>query len=169
MRALVLLAPLVLAACGKPGLDAVHEEIAAALPQVAHIDAGDVMSADEDAMILFDVRTAPEFAVSRVPGAIRVEPGMDPDAFMAAHGEAAAGKTAVFYCSVGWRSSLLADGVRATLAGTGGQAVNLRGGAFGWANEGLMLAGPEGPTARVHGYDRSWARLIADEENRVLP
>ena len=160
---------LCLAACarGGDGLPEIQTQIEAAMPAVEHVTAAELDGMDDP--LLFDVRSEAEFAVSRLPGAVRVDPDMDADAFLAAHGQAAAGRTLVFYCSVGWRSSGLADRVGPALAEAGGRAVNLRGGAFGWVNEGRMLSGPDGPTGRVHAYDRVWGRLIEDEDARVLP
>lgn len=108
-------------------------------------------------MILFDVREAEEFALSRLPGARRLPPDMPAAAFRAAHGAEVAGARVVFYCAVGWRSGRMLERVQATIASAGPAALyNLRGGLFRWRAEGLPLDG----ATEVHHYDAAWGQLL---------
>ena len=150
---------LLAAACGAPSLDSVQADIERALPDVPQ-HAAAVAFADDP--LVLDVRTAEEFAVSRLPGAVRVDPEAQAMDVLAAHPEAKE-RPVLLYCSVGWRSSLLADRLRRA----GVDARNLRGGAFGWRNEGRMLVRDGAPTGDVHPYDAVWGRLIEDEAARV--
>ena len=159
-RARGALGLLVMGACGAPGLDAVQADIDRALPDVPQIGAEAALTGDP---LILDVRTPEEFAVSHLEGAARVDPETSAAAVLAAHPDAAT-RPVLLYCSVGWRSSLMADRLRAA----GVDARNLRGGVFGWRNEGRALVRNGQPTGDVHPYDEAWGRLIEDEAARVF-
>ena len=150
---------LVMGACGAPSLDAVQADIERALPDVPQVRADTALANDP---LILDARTPDEFAVSHLPGAVRVDPEASAAAVLAAHPEAAM-RPVLLYCSVGWRSSVLADRLRAE----GIDARNLKGGVFGWRNEGRPLVRDGVPTGDVHPYDEAWGRLIEDEAARV--
>jgi rhodanese-related sulfurtransferase len=141
-------------------------DVAKNWPNVTHVPAADVarMMAEKSALV-FDVRTPEEYAVSHLDGAIRVDPAIDAAAFLKEHGPAAKAKTAVFYCSVGVRSSKLtarvADGLKAAGAISTGE---MQGGIFAWAGEGRPLVDAKGATDKVHGYDASWGKLVKRPE-----
>lgn len=117
--------------------------------------------AASEAVIVFDVRERAEFEVSRLSGAIRVEPGISASEFMRRYGAAAAGKTVLLYCSVGVRSSRLAGRIdRAVRAAGARGAYNLRGGVFSWHNTGRKLVDVRGETDKVHAFSRDWARYV---------
>lgn len=102
---------------------------------------------------LLDVRTAEEFAVSHLPGAIRVDPER-PDLRSL---ELAQRSPVVVYCSVGYRSAAILDDLR----GLGlGEVYNLRGGIFAWANEGRPIVRDQAPATSVHPYNAIWGRLL---------
>lgn len=112
-------------------------------------------------VVLFDVREPDEHAVSRIPGAVRVDPATTTQSFLGQHAKALAGKTAVFYCSVGVRSSALAASVQKELVASGTTGIhNLRGGIFGWHNAGRALEDSKGATPLVHPYDAHWGKLV---------
>ena len=120
-------------------------------------------------MVLFDAREPEEFAVSRLPGAIRIDPGARAEDVLLALKSAGAGACpqAVFYCSVGVRSSVLAERARGALEAAGcPQPENLRGGVFAWHNQQRLLENARGPTDFVHPYDRRWGRLLT-RQNEV--
>ncbi len=104
--------------------------------------------------VLLDVRTAPEFAVSHLPGAVRVDPKSKPADLGPGLPE---DRPVVVYCSVGWRSSELADRLRR--AGRT-NIFNLEGSIFAWANEGRPLEARGRPAERVHPYNRTFGRLL---------
>ncbi len=104
-------------------------------------------------LVLLDIRTVEEFAVSRIPGARHVPPEAVLD--FAERELASADRTQliVVYCSVGLRSAVAARDLE-FLGFT--QVKNLRGSLFQWANEGRALEGG----AVVHHYNGYWGRLL---------
>lgn len=112
---------------------------------------------------LLDVRTPAEWNVSHLAGARRVDP-------QASAPEAAGGlaKDApiVAYCSVGYRSGLMARRLRA--AGYT-QVQNLEGSIFEWANEGRPLVHEGKPATKVHPYDATRGKLLRPERRAPLP
>jgi rhodanese-related sulfurtransferase len=136
-------------------LDQVERDITRLIP-VREITPRD-LAGRMDAHLLFDVREAEEFAMSHLPGAIRLDPGLSAAAFLAAHAARTAGAQVVFYCAVGWRSGKMLERVQAIVAQARPAAMyNLRGGMFRWRAEGLPMAGG----AEVHHFDARWGRLL---------
>lgn len=121
-----------------------------------------------DDVAIFDVREEDEYAVSRIAGAQRVDPGMLEWQFARDHGDELAGKAVVFYCSVGVRSSKLASRVADVLRGRARGIYNLEGGVFRWHNEGRGLIDVEGGTDRVHPYDAYWGKLVERQDKLSL-
>jgi rhodanese-related sulfurtransferase len=151
---------------GPATLDATISDVARRWPEIGHITpaALDRMMAKRNA-IVFDVRTPQEYAVSHLPGAIHVAPGMRARDFLERYGGKVKGKAAVFYCSVGVRSSRMAEKVADGLKARGATAVDdLAGGIFAWHGERRALVDAKGSTDFVHPYDASWGRLLARPE-----
>lgn len=148
-------------------LDGVRQQVKRDYGSVSHLAPSalaDARARGSDVLLL-DVREAREFAVSRIPGAVRVEPGQWRSVFLRRFAEAAKGKTVVFYCSVGVRSSRLAARVQTALRAHGATAVhNLDGGIFAWHRERRPLRDAGGETTFVHPYDAHWGRLVAHRE-----
>lgn len=147
-------------AIGPPKPEAIKWLIAARFPSVSWVDANTLagwMDDDaSDALLLLDVRTREEYAVSHLRGAIRVDPG-SPDLSELSIPEDA---TVVVYCSVGYRSAAMVGqlhdkGVH--------QVYNLTGGIFGWANAGRPLFRDEMRVEAVHPYDKGWGFLLREE------
>jgi rhodanese-related sulfurtransferase len=170
---LALISALGLASCQKisgESLDAVVETVSRLHP-VAGIDASglsDSATVSEKRVVVFDVREVDEFNVSHLDGAIRVDPDVEADAFLKQHGELLKDRTAVFYCSVGYRSSILVERL-AEATGDSVQLVNLRGGIFKWFNQGLAVYDSSGVTDAVHPFSDVWGRFLlrrAGEEGR---
>jgi rhodanese-related sulfurtransferase len=131
---------------------------------VKHIDA-DALGQIRGDTILFDVREADEFEVSHIEGAIRVTPDISDRAFMQLYAPMIEGKAVVFYCSVGYRSSKLAESVQETLQTSGSKAIyNLEGGIFNWHNERRRLINMKGASDDIHPNDRYWGRLLERPE-----
>ncbi len=143
-------------------LDKVERNVAEDYPSVQHVLPDAVAGGSPGGnVLLIDVREEDEFAVSHLPGALRADPDMDPDEFMREFGEKVAGKQVLFYCSVGVRSSDMAQRVGARLAAAGATGVaNLSGGIFRWHNEQRTLMSGTGRTDLVHPYNSKWGRLI---------
>jgi sterol desaturase/sphingolipid hydroxylase (fatty acid hydroxylase superfamily)/rhodanese-related sulfurtransferase len=106
---------------------------------------------------LFDVRTAEEYAVSCIPGARRVEPNARVKTVREMMDRT---RPAVFYCSLGYRSSALVSAMQD--AGITNNIFNLEGSIFAWANAGLPLETPatHQPATKVHPFSASYARLL---------
>lgn len=145
-------------------LAALEAEIAATYPHVRHLAPDTIASriaADPGSLVIFDVREEDEFSVSRIPGARRVDPLLSKARFLAEFGADVAGRTIVFYCSVGVRSSKLAGRLTDNLYELGARGVyNLSGGIFRWHNETRALVGNVGPTPLVHPFDSRWGRYV---------
>lgn len=152
---------LAVAAC-RPSLEQAERAVEKRfdVPQLSRSALRGWLEADSSHFALFDVRTATEYEVGHIPTAVRVDPAMAAEAFIEAHGPRLAGRQVVFYCSVGYRSSLLAERVQAAALAAGAtKTFNLRGGVFGWDNDGFPVVS-EGDTAYVHPYDAFWGRLL---------
>ena len=150
-------AALTACASGQEGLDALHADIVADYPSVSHVNAEALPNGD---VLFLDIRDPEEYAVSHIPGAIRVSFGASPDEVMAAVGDVS-GKEIVAYCSVGRRSSIFAKDMQDTLKASGAVSVaNLEGGVFGWHADHRALEDARGATDLVHPYDEIWKRYV---------
>lgn len=162
--ALVMGASVVPAAAeGQTDLLHFERRVDADYPDVASLVPHEVvrMMRQRSDIVFLDVREQVEFEVSHLPGAIRVDPGLSADKFATAFGSLVAGRTVVLYCSVGVRSSRLAQRIAARAHTRGATGIyNLRGGIFAWHNYGLDLASGGGRTEFVHPYSRSWSRYL---------
>lgn len=127
-------------------------------PAVRQLSTGDyadwISDANRAAPLLIDVRSAKEYAVSHLQHARRAESLKQIQALAPAKG-----RPIVLYCSVGYRSSALAQElVRAGYA----DVHNLEGSIFAWANEGrpVFRDGRQLDPPVVHPYDRKWGELL---------
>ena len=151
-------------------LDAFHAGLKERYPQVSHVSPHDLERMPHDDLVIFDVRETDEYNVSRIDGAIRVSPGVRASTFLQEHAEKLEGKTVVLYCSVGERSSRLAE--RIISRTTGAKAIyNLEGGLFKWHNEYRSVMNKDGVTTLIHPYSRRWGRLLErqDDVRMTLP
>ncbi|MEK7730186.1 MAG: rhodanese-like domain-containing protein [candidate division KSB1 bacterium] len=118
-------------------------------------------SSDSANFLLFDTRPREEYNVSHLSRAIQVDPQLPTEQFLAQYGDSLKNRNVVFYCSVGYRSSLFLQRAQKALAEKGAQAaLNLQGGIFRWYNEGNLVVDANGPTDKVHPYDRIWGSLV---------
>lgn len=135
-------------------LDPIKAMVRRSFPDVTSMTTAELAASVERGapLVLLDVRTAEEYRVSHLAGAIRVDPGapvldleLDPAAEVVA------------YCSVGWRSARLAR----RLAAAGVRVVNLEGSIFEWVAQGRPVVDDRGlPVRAVHPFSRSWAWLV---------
>lgn len=143
-------------ACGDSSpqtLAAYSASLKAEFPDVATISTQD-LSTRKDSPLLLDVREESEFTVSHLPGALRAEKDV-----IAQLRQLGANKetSLVVYCSVGYRSALMAR----KLQKAGFTNVrNLEGSIFAWANEGRSLVNADGPTTGVHPFSYKWGRYL---------
>ncbi len=158
----IVLQPSILAA--EPfTLDTVRDQVRQDFKAIPHLSTGALARAmaAKDNLLILDVREENEFAVSRIKGAHRVDPGIWRWTFMNRFRDRVRGKTVVFYCSVGVRSSKLAATVQAALKEHGARAVyNLDGGVFAWHNETRSLVNSKGTTDFVHPFNKHWGQLV---------
>ena len=146
-------------------LDDIHEDIKEKYP-INHINNTQFSQANPGELIVFDVRKPSEFEVSHIDNAIKVNPGIKPEDFFAQYGNQLNGKTAIFYCSVGRRSSHLLSKLNNQLSEHGVEnAYNLEGGIFRWHNDKKALVRNQQNTQDVHPYNFYWGRLIDDRKS----
>lgn len=153
-------------------LDAVRAQVQRDYASVAQISGERLKDTlREGDVLLLDVREKDEFSVSRIPGAQRVDPDTWTSTFLKGFKDKARGKTVVFYCSVGVRSSRLAASVQTGLKESGARAVyNLDGGVFAWHNAKRPLVNANGPTDYVHPFDSHWGTLVERQaKTRTTP
>ena len=127
-------------------------------------------------LLLLDTRTAAEFGVSRLPGAVHLDPDSDDATVrrtLTSHlpPAATAGDeqrtTIACYCSVGYRSSVTAQRLNALRAADAAEpplpsfeAVNIEGSIFKWANEGRPVERDGQPVRQVHPYNGVWGKFL---------
>ena len=113
--------------------------------------------------VVLDARTADEYGVSHLQGAVRIDPfkpslrplrGFSKDTAI------------VLYSSVGYRGARVADFL--TRQGYS-QVYNLDGGEFRWANEGRPVFRQDRPTAEVHPYNPTWGLLLESQYRIEAP
>jgi rhodanese-related sulfurtransferase len=133
----------------------VHEKF----PDVTHIDTAGVkeLIAKQPDVQIIDVREPDEFNASHIPGAINVPPETPDDELLA---KVKADAPVIVYCSVGWRSSELAERLKA--AGRSNVS-NYAGSIFAWANAEQPLQSTAGTVKTVHPYDSHWGRYLKPE------
>lgn len=144
-------------------LQLIDAELRSRFPEVSSITAQNLQDllARKDKPILIDVRQAEEYAVSHIKGAIRVDPDAATSDVLRAVGPDVANRVVIFYCSVGVRSTELAERSRVELKASGAaQIANLTQGIFGWHNASRPLVRDDAPTAYVHPYNALWSRLV---------
>lgn len=153
-------------------LSAIHQKITKDFSAVDHINQQrlqKMLSENDTNLVLFDVREPAEFAVSHLNGAIRLSPATWRNTFLKNHSKDLKGKTIIFYCSVGVRSSKMAEYLREDLKLIGVNKIyNLQEGIFGWANHGAPMVNQKGATNKVHPYDTHWGQLVTSKELRQL-
>ncbi|XP_076452585.1 putative adenylyltransferase/sulfurtransferase MoeZ [Babylonia areolata] len=126
--------------------------------------------AEDQNVVLMDCRDEGEYDVSHLAGAQRVDwQNGDPQQLLESI-PSDKPCTVVCYCSIGYRSSALADKLQAFLQSgdkgkTAGvqpvQVYNLEGSLFKWANEGRpMINVMEQPTVVCHPYNAVWGKLL---------
>lgn len=113
--------------------------------------------------LLFDIRSEPEFAISHLSNAQRVDPNLND---FAALSHLASDTPIVTYCSVGYRSAAMCD--RLQTAGFS-NVVNLEGSIFEWANAGYPVYREGQQVQQVHPYNPLWGVLLHQELHAYQP
>ena len=161
----ILIGGVVLLMAGRPiAFEVLQRRIAKRFPEVSWVKSDEVAHWQSDPAqpqpVILDARTEIEYDVSRLKGAIRIDPyrpslrplrGFRQD-------------TAVLvYSSAGYRGAR----VTSWLGRMGYTNVrNLAGGIFAWADEGRPVFRGDTPTAQVHPYNRKWGYLL-DKDYRA--
>ena len=140
------------------GMAALRKLVRLLFPSVKQLSPADLSAWLADtrrpAPVLLDVRTEAEFAVSRLPGAVRVNENSTRAEIEAL---VDGNRPLVLYCVAGYRASALAK----KLTGAGlTNVANLEGGVFDWVNGGRLLENSGKPTLLVHPYGRVWSHLL---------
>ena len=145
--------------CGSgPSWTSVNAMIERDFPGVEHVSVDELnqqlQSDTQPRPILLDVREEAEYAVSHIPGAIRVSPGSETSELIDSLDPST---PIVTYCSVGYRSSELV----AKLMRRGFTDVkNLEGSIFEWANQGYRVERDGEEVREVHPFDEQWGSLL---------
>jgi sodium/bile acid cotransporter 7 len=136
-------------------VEAMYAEDRKAFPEVPALAPTDLQSwAAPSRLVLVDVRTPAEQAVSRIASAITAAEFEERRAQFA-------GAVVVTYCTIGYRSGLYAERLRAE----GWDARNLAGSLLAWTHAGGALVDPAGrPTRRLHVYGERWNLAAAGYE-----
>jgi rhodanese-related sulfurtransferase len=106
-------------------------------------------------LVLVDVRSPEEIAVSHIPGAITT-------AEFERHLTQYQDTKVVAYCTIGYRSGLYAQKLRQQ----GVEILNLEGSLLAWSHAGGKLINASGMTHRVHVFGRQW-QLTPDNYEAV--
>jgi rhodanese-related sulfurtransferase len=104
-------------------------------------------------VLLLDARQQEEYAVSHLPGAVRVDPSATTFPELDSLSRE---RSIVVYCSVGYRSAQVTKRLREH----GYAASNLRGSIFRWANEGRPVVRGDSVVREVHPYNDTWGDLL---------
>ena len=167
MNWLLFLALLPVSARAQPGMWALEKAIALKypVPQVSGDSLAARLARGDSTLLVFDTRPLKEYDVSRLRDAIRVDPDLGVEEFLAAHGQGLSGRDLIFYCSVGYRSSVFIQRVMSVAQERGARSVsNLRGGLFRWYNEDRPIF-RDAPVDTVHPYDAQWRRFLRKKES----
>ncbi len=150
-----------------PSWPSIEEKIHSDFPDVTRITpeelAAKLESRDGPKPLLLDVREPEEYAVSHLPGAIRVQPGSDASEALASIPK---DTSIVTYCSVGYRSSEL---VKRLMEQGFVNVVNLEGSIFEWANKGYPVERDGAVVEQVHPYDAEWGELLDSKLHAYEP
>ncbi|XP_052802026.1 uncharacterized protein LOC128232494 [Mya arenaria] len=155
--------------------------ISAKFPSVPNISTADLaqlmknssgQSADSGKLVILDTRPEEEYSISRIPGATRVDYTDEVNNILEAVPQLASIDSetkVVCYCSVGYRSSLVADKLNKFFENSGAaptqpKVTNLEGSLFKWANENRPLVDEKGErTVYAHPYNAVYGKLLNSE------
>ena len=132
------------------------------VPDISHQELHDQMrSSDATQYLVFDIRELDEYRVSHLPAAVQVDPDTEVSIFLDTYGASIHGKRLVFYCSVGYRSSIFVERLQQESLAHGAQSLeNLRGGIFRWFNEGKTVVDESGTVEKVHPFNEKWGSMV---------
>ncbi len=109
------------------------------------------------AIYLIDARTAEEYQISHISRAKNIPYNIKP---LTHFKDIKQDIPIVVYCSVGYRSSILA---RKLIKLGFIEVYNLEGSIFKWANEGRPLVQEQTKVYKVHPYNTKWGKLLEEK------
>jgi rhodanese-related sulfurtransferase len=138
-------------------IETMYREYAQEFPQVKAITVTQLQQLQRQGtkLVLVDVRSPEEIAVSRIPGAIATGE-------FERHLAQYQNTKVVAYCTIGYRSGLYAQKLRQQ----GVEILNLEGSLLAWSHAGGKLINASGMTHRVHVFGRQW-QLTPDNYEAV--
>jgi rhodanese-related sulfurtransferase len=138
-------------------IEKMYREYAQEFPQVKAITVAQLQQLQRQGtkLVLVDVRSPDEIAVSRIPGAIT--PG-EFERHLAQYQDT----KVVAYCTIGYRSGFYAQKLRQQ----GVKIFNLEGSLLAWSHAGGKLINASGMTHQVHVFGRQW-QLTSDNYEAV--
>jgi rhodanese-related sulfurtransferase len=143
----ILMMPLVVACQDHKDFDSMARDMGGEVVPLIHPDSIPVGA------IFVDIREYKEYKVSHISGA------WTQDEFENAN--VTPGTPVILYCSVGYRSGKYGE----KLINRGIENVhNLYGGIFNWTNEGREMVDENGPTDKVHTYNKKWGKWVTKGE-----
>lgn len=148
-------------------LTVIDQELRTNFPDVESIKASELQTVlgGKERPVILDVREPEEFAVSHIQGAVRIDPDAELNDVLLAIGTNLKGRPVIVYCSVGVRSTQLAERVHKGLKFRGASRVaNLSEGIFGWHNAKRSLVRDTQASAYVHPYDALWGLLLRRQD-----
>ncbi|XP_078539663.1 uncharacterized protein LOC144824436 [Lissotriton helveticus] len=133
-----------------------------------------LMGEEKEDLLLLDSRSASEFAISHLKGAVNIDPKSDKLQDIVQKLPVDGNKPnlcILCYCTVGYRSSLTAQILNrmhqedeGQIRGTPLKVFNLKGGLVKWANEGRAMLDNHGNITRlVHPCNSTWGSLLEPE------
>lgn len=136
--------------------DSIREVIRKKFPDVRQLPTRELAAwlgdTNRPAPLLADARKPEEFAISHLPGAHHLDSVAAVKATLQSNSQ-----PVVVYCSVGYRSSVLAEKLQK--AGVT-NVFNLDGSIFAWANEGRPVFRGTNTVQQVHPYSKKWGALL---------
>lgn len=132
------------------------------VPNISHDRLKQILnSKDSNQVVIFDVRETDEYKTSHLRKAININSEITETEFVRQYGALVKGKLVVFYCSVGYRSSIALERLSNVFRQLGVvQVANLLGGIFRWYNEGNTVVNTKGQTNDMHPYNEHWGKLV---------
>ena len=136
-------------------------------PTVQNITVADLKQKidNEDDILIIDTRTEEEYNVSFIPNAklLSYKSEKTEIAEFLQQNEVERREAVVCYCSLGYRSSVLAEKIRAVrpdLEDLQVEVYNLEGSIFQWVNSNLGVSNPSGDTVHcAHPFSYMWGIL----------
>ncbi len=131
----------------------IKAKIRKAFPKVQQLSIDAFQKKHLDKVFIVDVREPEEYKVSHLKDAINLIAANE----IVSEFKKSEKKTLVLYCSVGYRSSKLAQEIQSKVKYP---VYNLEGSIFEWVNAGLPVYQGKKTVDKVHPYNAFWGKLL---------